>query len=192
MMPISLNDTLRNHFSKKRERKIGRYSATDIYKIRRGELNVDNFFDTPTLDNDGIKNVFRGLAYEDKLKQILDAEGVKQIRTDEDKQQKYEYPIDDKITLVMMPDFQFEDVIWETKAPATVKEEIPPWYLDQLECQHRITGKRIEFIQFTQPKDGLPPTVTLTFKPSDVRWNNIIKILKDFDKKLREKHETNN
>ena len=189
---MSLNEILRKHYSKKRERKIGRYSATDIYKIRRGELTPENFFEGLPIDDEGIKNIFRGMAYEDYLKKILDDEGIKQERREGDQQLKYEYKIDENITLVMMPDFSFKDVIWETKAPGVVKEEIPTWYLDQLECQHRITGKKIEFVQFTQPKDGLPPTVTLEFKPSDIRWKNIINILKEFDKKLREKNEAHN
>jgi hypothetical protein len=65
---MDINDKLLSHYnSKQYKRTFGRYSASDIYKIKKGYLTTKNFFDIEQLDMKGLKNIWRGIGLEDKL-----------------------------------------------------------------------------------------------------------------------------
>ena len=45
-----LNQAILNKYNEHKERKIGRYYATDVNKMRRGDLTPENFFEPDTID----------------------------------------------------------------------------------------------------------------------------------------------
>lgn len=179
-----------------RERKVGRYSATDVYKMRRGDLTPENFFEQSKIDMKGVKNIFRGYAYENQLLKEFNELEIEQER-DGDDQIKIEYDLlndkiieegdeTPKITLVMKPDFVLPKVVLETKAPNKLRDSIPSWYLDQCEIQHRLLNKKVVMVLINTFDNDLDLLLGIEYKPSDIRWKNIKEIIIDFDSKLRE------
>lgn len=179
-----------------RERKVGRYSATDVYKMRRGDLTPENFFEQSKIDMKGVKNIFRGYAYENQLLKEFNELEIEQER-DGDDQIKIEYDLlndkiieegdeTPKITLVMKPDFVLPKVVLETKAPNKIRDSIPSWYLDQCEIQHRLLNKKVVMVLINTFDNDLDLLLGIEYKPSDIRWKNIKEIIIDFDSKLRE------
>ena len=200
---MNLNELALKQFNQHRERKIGRYSATDIYKIRRKELTPENFFDDNVIDEQGLKNMFRGLALEDGVLKLFKDLKIEQIR-DKDRQLKLVWDVENNclatkkanIELVMKPDFVFKNdkgeyVVLETKCPNKIYDNIPPWYQDQLECQYRMLKSYLK----AEPKvyltiiniyqNDYPLLLHIPYKPSEVRWKNILTIIKKFDKQLK-------
>jgi len=206
------NKDIINYFNRPSDhsRIIGRYSATDIYQIRRGELTPENFFDKKPVDQQGIKNIFRGIALEDGLKKLFEKLGYEQLRTGSDDQLKVEYDVlsgriipqeelsdpkykSPEIVLVMKPDFVIKEkgedkwCVWETKCPNKIKDEVPPWYQDQLECQYRLMGedKNVYMCVINIQDNEYPLLCFVPYKPSKVRWSNDIEIIKEFHNKLK-------
>jgi len=163
----------------------GRYSATDIYKMKRGELTPENFFEPKPIDMKGVKNIFRGYAYESQLLKEFEGLKIEQERNGDD-QLKIEYKVNEDITLVMKPDFVLPKVVLETKAPNKLKDEIPAWYLDQCEVQYRLLNKKIVMVLVNAGDNEYPLLLGIEYKPSEIRWKNICKVLMDFDTKLKE------
>lgn len=178
-----LNNAILELYSRPRERKIGRYSATDIYNIRKGYLKPENYFqpEKPTMQS--VKNFFRGYAYENQLLKNFNELGIEQERNGND-QIKIEYKVDEEITLVMKPDFVLNGAILETKSPNKLFDKIPEWYKDQLEIQHRLLNKKVVLTIINTGKNEYPLLLGIEYKPSLKRWENIIKLLKDFHNKL--------
>ena len=66
-----------------------------------------------------------------------------------------------------------------------IKDTVPPWYQDQLECQYRMLKEYLK----AEPKiyltiiniyqNDYPLLLHIPYKPSDVRWKNILKIIKE-------------
>ena len=163
-----------------KEREISRYWATDIYSIIKGHLTPKNFFKKKDIDLTGAKNIISGMAYEAQLKDIFEKTGVKFKYGDEIKR---EMEIDD-ITLVVKPDFEFEDWVLETKYPTKKREGISEWYQYQLECEYRATGKPVKLGVFSYPFD----IKYIKYQPNDKRWELIKKTLIEFDKKLKQQN----
>lgn len=197
---MNLNQMIVDYYNKPREhqRVIGRYSATDIYKIRRHELTPENFFDSNDVDQQGVKNIFRGVYLEDGIKDLLDKIGVEQLRSEDGEQLKVVWDIekdcvadkDTKIQLVMKPDFVIKNdkgeyCILETKCPNKIKDTVPPWYQDQLECQYRMLGHKVYMTVINIQNNDYPLLLHIPYKPSDVRWSNIKEIIKKFDKEIK-------
>lgn len=189
-----LNQAILNKYNQPRERKLGRYYATDVNKMRRGDLTPENFFEPDTIDMKGGKNIFRGYAYENQLLKELNELGIEQER-DGDDQIKIEYDLlndrimnegdEAEIVLVMKPDFILPKVVLETKAPNKIRDSIPSWYLDQCEIQHRLLNKKIVMVIINTFDNDLDLLLGIEYKPSDIRWKNIKEIIKDFDLRLR-------
>jgi len=189
-----LNQAILDKYNEPKERKIGRYSATDVNKMRRGDLTPENFFEPDTKNMKGVKNIFRGYAYENQLLKELNELGVEQERNG-DEQIKVEYDLlndrimnegdEAEIVLVMKPDFILPKVVLETKAPNKIRDSIPPWYLDQCEIQHRLLNKKIVMVLINTFDNDLDLLLGIEYKPSDIRWKNIKEIIKDFDLRLR-------
>jgi len=47
---MNLNDIVFAHFQEKNKREFGRYRATDIYKIKKGYLTPENYFEDKHID----------------------------------------------------------------------------------------------------------------------------------------------
>lgn len=161
-------------------RVLGRYWATDIYKIIKGQLTPENFFQqNPIVDIPSLGRIIDGMSNEAILKDIFDYNQVDFKYGDEVVR---EIPIDDEITLVVKPDFEFPDFVMEVKNPTKERDGIPEWYIYQLECEYRACLKPVKLGVFIHPfylnlKD---------FTPDDERWQFIIKTLKQFHKQLKQ------
>ena len=173
----TLNDFILKYYNKPQVEKykpqIGRYSASSIYNIQKGYLNVNNYFDKKPIDMRGVKNIFRGCALEDMLQKVFTSEGVKLDMRPEDpnKQIKYELKIGDYI-LVVKPDFIFKDkdFVFEMKAPNKINYDISDWNKDQCECEYRATLKDVYLVKINIYADNdLPLFILIKYKHSDRR-----------------------
>jgi hypothetical protein len=163
------------------ERKIGRYWATDIYKIRKGYLTPKKFFKQEKIKLDGCRMIETGNAMEGHLDKVFKKKDI-------ESQSKYEIQIDDEIVLVVKPDFETKDIVIETKFPFSQKERIPEKWRDQLECEYRATKKETYLGILSVPFN----LKTYKYKPSKKRWENIKEILKRFHKKLKNEETKKN
>jgi len=167
---------------KHKPREIGRYWATDCYKIKKGYLTPKNFFTKSHIDMKGTKMILAGIAMEDMLSKIYKVMGV-DCQAGED-QLKQTIQITDDIELVVKPDFVFPDRVIETKFPfsAHKRGEIPDRYKDQLECEYRLLERKTYAGFFSIPYN----MEIVEYKPSARRWANIKDSLISFHKELTE------
>lgn len=182
---MQLSELINNYVNKDKEheshvRKIGRYWSSDINSIEKGYLRVSNFFERKEVDELGCQRIITGLMFENKLKDIFEANDVKL-----DYQAKSELKVNDEIVIVVKPDFLFEKFLIETKFPFSPSDEvIPQRYTYQLECQYRAFNRKVYLGKFSCPFD-----MTLyEYTPSDERWQEIQDILIKFNKKLIKKY----
>lgn len=178
---MDINQTVLDYFNKESKREIGRYRATDIYKIKKGELTPENYFKKAKIDWDAISNMFPGMAYESMLNEIF------RNHVNIWPQTKYEIKITDDITLVFVTDYELPKIIIEAKFPTKFRDEICEWHKDQCEIQYRGTGKDVYQLQFLGREDikkYKKLCIIYKYKPSVVRWNNIQKTLKNFHNEL--------
>lgn len=202
-----LNQAILKEYNKSRPRVLGRYSTTDISKMLKKStdkfqgLMPEDFFKPKTMDMKGVKNIFRGYAYESQLLKEFDKIGLKQERNGDD-QLKIEYDVlkeriitkeeleskdykPPEIVLVMKPDFVLENVVLETKAPNKLKDEIPQWYVEQCEVQYRLLNKKIIMTLINTGDNEYPLLLGIEYTPSDIRWKNIINKIKKFHEALK-------
>jgi hypothetical protein len=197
-----INDSILESYNQSRERRLGRYSATDVNKMFK-DLTPENFFEPKPVDMKGVKNIFRGYAYESQLAKEFEKIGLK-YEKDGEGQLKIEYDVlgdriipkeeleskdykPPEIVLVMKPDFPLEKVVLETKAPNKLKDNIPPWYVEQCEIQYRLLKKKIVMVLINTGDNEFPLLLGIEYKPSDIRWKNIREKIVRFHKKLKEK-----
>jgi hypothetical protein len=160
-------------------RKLGRYWATDVYRIKKGYLTVEDFFEVKQINLDGIRMILTGRAMEDMLTQIFEKQEVDTLP-----QEKKVLSIDKDVDLVVKPDYVFPDFVLETKFPFSVVNpyQIPERYKDQLECEYRAFEREVYLGIFS-----IPFNVTfIPYTPTKRRWNSIQKALKEFHNELKE------
>ena len=171
----------------RKERKVGRYWASEIYAIRKGYVTPNNFFDVKPVDVDGCRNIITGMAYENMLTNIL-----KDLKVPFMSQEKFIVRINPEIVIVVTPDFIFNSSVLETKHPVSLfkindifgnNPTIPYSYFDQLECEYRATNIDTYLGAFTTPF-GLR---CIKYIPTEKRWNGIKKLVIDFHDKLKER-----
>lgn len=183
---MTINDLIEKwvnrDFETKPLREIGRYWASDIYKILKGELTPENFFDREPIDEKGSGYIVSGIIAEDGLKKILDDMGA-----DYQGQVKKEMKLSDEISLVIKPDFVFKDFILEVKCPGRVPDDIPPWYQCQLEAYHRGFYLPVYLGIITHHPFYVKQ---MYYCPSKARWNKIVNIISEFHQKLKGRQKT--
>jgi len=160
------------------KREIGRYWASDVHSIKEGYLTPENFLLKKAIDLSGARMILTGVAFENLWTEICKTTGVACSF-----QEKKELSINKDITLVVKPDYVYDNVIHETKYPfSIVREEIPDRYLDQLECEYRAFYKQVYLGVFSTPFN----LKLLPYTPSKRRWTNITNTLIDFHNKVVE------
>lgn len=173
-----------NHVGdEKRSRTIGRYWASDIESIKKGYLTPQNFFEQRKVDDNGVRMILSGIAFENMLTKIFEKQKVECIT-----QEKKTLKITDDIELVVKPDFVFPEFIIETKFPFSSinSNEIPERYKSQLECEYRaFEPKRVYLGVFTVPFN----MTMIEYIPSQKRWSNVKKVLTDFHEKVKQQAE---
>ena len=159
-------------------REIGRYWATDIYSIENGYLKPESFFEKSDFNPYVCRMIISGIAMENMLSKILD-----RCNVDCKKQEKRIIDITDEISLVVKPDYVFNDKVWETKYPFKLKEwnVIPDRYKFQLECEYRAFELPVFLGMFYNPFN----VKFIEYKPCNQRWLDIKTMLIDFHSKLK-------
>jgi len=171
-------------------RELGRYWASEIYGIRKGYKQPEDHFKEQDIDAQGCWRIELGNKAEELLKEVYEHNGKKV-----GDQKKYEIYIDDgrpvnvinvpdinpEITLVIKPDFEFEDRVEECKFSLAQPQDIPEKWKDQLECEYRATAKPVYLVML----HNAPPTKHL-YKPSELRWKSIQKAIINYHKEVKE------
>jgi len=167
-------------------RKKGRYYASEVSAIRKKWKLPEDFF-KPNKITDNFDGILNGTMKEDFLAMIFTKMEIP-CKCGKD-QSKYEIPIKaqepiDDIVIVCKPDFEFSEVVWETKAPMTYRKfnEVKESYKDQLECEFRATGKQVKLGYFVE---GQIFPILVPYKPSDIRWKNIKKSILKFHNEIK-------
>jgi len=160
-------------------RVLGRYWATDIWGILKGYITPANYFEMKKMDLQGVKYCLTGITFENMLNQIFT-----EMKINYEYQVKKEYQINDEITLVARPDFVFPNFILETKFPFSLikNDEIPLRYCYQLESYYRIFDYKEVYLGVLSVPFDLN---IIPYTPSKYRWNQIIRTLENFHKKLK-------
>lgn len=162
--------------NRQKEREVGRYYSSELYKIIKKEITPENFFEKKKVAEEESKLISEGIAIEDYISKMFQESGVKV-----ECQVKKEVEIAEGIILVAKPDFHFGDFLVELKRPLKVYDAIPEKWIYQLEAYYRAFYLPVKLWQCTYP---------LTFKeieyiPSEARWKKIKRELMEFDKKLK-------
>ncbi len=164
-----------NYDDGKHDRKIGRYWASEIYRMRKGYFKPEDFFEKEKIGLTGARNIITGIASENIFADILET-----LEVDFKHEPKKVLKLNDNIELVIKTDFLFNGFVVETKHPTREINEIPPWYKDQLECTGRAFENEVYLGIFTVPFD----LKLFPYELSDKRWEEIQKIVRKFHRKL--------
>lgn len=165
----------------KKQRQIGRYWASDIYSIIKGYLKPQDFLKEKEIDLYGSENIAMGLAIEEYWNKVFQFNNL-----DYKYQDKQVIKITNEIELVVVSDFNFKTKLLELKFPdSPTKNEIPDKWAFQLEAQAKVFQKPV-YLGIVRKH---PLLTEILFKPSIIRWNNIVKKLKEFDLKVRNFYE---
>lgn len=167
-----------NRNNEEHQKQIGRYWASESYSIFKGYTTPRNFFDKKIIDLKGAKNIISGEADEQMLENVLVALDI-----------KHEYNVKKEmdlggITLVVKPDFIFDNVIIEVKAPEKLTYGIPDKWVWQLECEFRAFEKPVWLGVFRNNPERRFDLSLYFYSPSKERWELIKKTIWEFHKKL--------
>jgi len=167
-------------------RKIGRYYSSELAKIRLGWFKPKDFFDPKPIDDTGLGNINRGVAYEEHWAKIFKATktGLKHEPT------KLELEIDDFV-IVSKPDFISKTAILEMKTPTIrtlnnyiFKGKIPSWYQPQLDAYYRTFNKQVFLAVGYDTETQNFNLATIRYEPNEVLWQKTLEALRDFHAKL--------
>jgi len=165
-----------------KERVLGRYNSSDLYSIIAGYKKPEDHFKEDTIKPserypDQVELVLRGMFIEDGYNKIL-----KNDCKCGDNQSKYEYKINEDITIVVKPDFEWEKEVWEMKCPREMVYEIPRKWKYQLEMEYRATNKPVSLMVV----GDMLNEVLIPYEPSDKTFEEIKNKIIKYDKKIRE------
>lgn len=177
---MKLNELLKDYVNRResKERRAGRYWASDLYGIITGKAKPEDFFKAKTFDLKSCRNIVEGELRELALKQLLDFSRV-----------RYDYQVKKvktlytqnfgEIELVAIADFLFDNMIVECKSP-TRMTGIKEYHYPQLEAQYRIFGKPI-YVMYLKERFEYR---SFKYAPSERRWKEILNKLVEFHVKL--------
>lgn len=176
---------------KPKERVFGRYNSSELSAIIKRYKSAINHFKPSYIENNKrfpnmVDTVLLGMFIEDGYNKMFKGEckcGSKQS--------KYEYKLNDEITIVVKPDFEWEDRVWEMKCPVKPVDSIPDKWKYQLEMEHRATNKDV-YLFVVMVGDGKLVETLIPYTPSDetfeeikrelIRYHELIKKYRDKDK----------
>jgi hypothetical protein len=182
---MNINDILKKYVNfQDRERQIGRYYASEISSIVKGYSKPKDFFTARKIDLSGVRNIMSGKAFEAEFKKALNHNEIEYEH--EPKRELNIQTGEDKIVIVVKPDFLLKDKLIETKFP--VRLGSPTEYIDryryQLECEYRAFETPVYLGVFKHP-------FSLNFYPykeEEKTWSYIIKTIKDFHNEVKKIH----
>jgi len=156
------------------ERTIGRYWATDLFKIRKGYLKPKDFFNYKEISKDEtVELVTRGIAMEDFILKVFT-----DLKAKVKYHQKIEFKVNDEITLSGEMDFLFPDKVIECKYPRERCYALPDRYIDQCSFYHKATGLDTYLCEFPYP------TRMWKLEFDKKRWEETMDMVKSFHEKL--------
>lgn len=158
-------------------RVFGRYNSSELYYIVTGKLKPKDFLKTSPVDRFGASLIIAGIGAEDIWTKMLTDIGADFIPQD-----KKEIKINDEITLVAKPDFNFKSFLVEMKKPKDISPIIPEKWEYQLEAYYR--GFQLP-IQLWQCCDDITKLYKLEFVPSDERWEKVKRKLIEFHEEIK-------
>lgn len=165
-----------NGNGKGKERILGRYYASEIYSIIKGDVKPETFFERGEIDEMGSKYISEGIACEDYLIKVFTG-----MKVDVKFQNACEIKVNDEIVISAKTDFHFGNFIAELKRPNRLWEEIPEKWVYQLECYYRGW-----FLPVYLWQASYPLTIKqLEFIPSETRWKKIQKALISFHEEIK-------
>lgn len=160
---------------KPRPKKVGRYSASQVYEIISGKLLPSDFFKQKKFDLFSSKNISEGQLREEGLKWLFDGSKL-----------EYEYQI--KIVkkfkdfeIVCVADFVFPEFVLECKCPMKMSG-IKDYHRPQLEIQHRFWGKDVYVIYLKEYWENQ----VFKYQPDDKLWEEILKRVEEFHLQLKQ------
>jgi hypothetical protein len=162
-----------------KERKIGRYNASEIYGIIKGYNKPKDFKSPHPIKPEYVEQVIRGMGAEDMMSRIFEERDIKGKYGKN--QSKYELDMGDGIVIVCKPDVEFEKEVWEFKYPKETPNYIPDKWKYQLECEYRATHKPVKLMVFTEPF-GI---IEFSYVPSEETWEEIKTNIKKYDEKIK-------
>lgn len=172
---LKLNHLLLNYLNQreKRERKVGRYHASELWAILTGRFQPEDFRKEQKYDLKSCRNIIEGELRELALKQLLDFSKI-----------KYEYQVKKVLKvkdfeIVAVSDFLFEDMVLECKSPTTMTG-IKEWNKPQLEAQYRMFKKPVYIMYLKERFENK----TYNYVPNEKLWNEILNKVSEFHKKL--------
>lgn len=171
---MTLQEKKYNYLNNPKERVLGRYNSSELYSIIAGYKKPENHFKPDPIKPEHLDIVLRGMAMEGQLAIIL-----KDVCKCGENQSKYELKIDD-MTIVVKPDFEWTNEVWETKYPKEMVYEIPRKWRYQLECQYQATHKPVKLMVFSEPFN----LTEIPYTPSEKTWEEIKTKLKSYHKKV--------
>ncbi len=157
-------------------RKFGRYYASELYGIMKGETKPEDFSKKREIDEMGSKYISEGIAIEDYITKVF-----KEMKVEVECQDKKEIQITDEIVIVAKPDFNFGTFLAELKRPARVWDEIPIKWVYQLESYYRGFYLPTYLWQIFYPCS----IKQLFYTPSEIRWKKIKRVLCEFHEELK-------
>jgi len=176
---MTLNQKKYNYLNRVDEepklRVLGRYNASELYSLIKGYKKPEDHFRPDPIDRN-VSLVLRGMFIEDGYNKMF----CKDCKCG-DNQSKYEYKLDDEITIVVKPDFEWENEVWEMKVPGEMVYEIPDKWKYQLEMEHRVTNKPVKLIVI----DYMLNEVLIPYTPSLETFNEIKKKVTAYHNKVK-------
>lgn len=180
---MNLNSLLKNYIINrdrgKHTKKVGRYWASSLFEIITNRLKPEDYFKKKVLDLKACRNISEGIMREDKFNEILKFNKVAY-----DWQPKEVMKIDG-MELVVVSDFEFDDMMLECKAPNIMPDRIRTYHYPQLESQFRAFNKPVYIIYLKERWQHK----FFKYKPNDSFWEEIVKRLKKFHEALRNYEE---
>ncbi|RLG00052.1 hypothetical protein DRN58_04075 [Thermococci archaeon] len=168
---MNFDQLLQRYYEWTPKRVIGEYWASEIYWIKVGKVTVENWSQPPELPLEALQKIAVGEALEWKLRDIL----LKNNYQFKYQQKKY-LKLAPGIKLVVKCDFEFPNLILETKYSNFLGE----WARFQMECEYRAWKKEVWYGRLTIPFS----CKFIRYEPSDSRWEEVQSVVKDFHEKL--------
>lgn len=163
------------------KRKVGEYYCSEIWSMEKGYLKPEDFFKTDKKNLEGACNIAGGIGDEAMLETILS-----DLKVPHEHEPKKYIQLAKGIRLAVKPDFVFKDFVLETKSPNRPTSAVPAKWKYQLEAEYQAFKKPVYLGIFRNHPTRRFSLAVYQYQQSDDIYAKIIKIVKDFDKRLRE------
>lgn len=142
---LDLTPLLKNKF-KPYPRKIGRYSVSDMYAIKRGWITEDTYVHRPAPDGVGMVRMWAGIVNHELIQGLLDEEKC-------EKKEVLKY--NDEIEIVGKADYlPNEKEVWEFKTTNKALNKAKPEHLHQVKAYCSLFQREKGYVMQPQILDG--------------------------------------